>query len=375
MKINSPNGGSSRDEDETRLPSLPDDVEEDHNLKITLGLPSEKDQSDTQLSYEDEREKLLPELPDINVPIGSVSVSKPSRLKVKKFPLKVGLPLLVFFALIFGYFSLDDDGNSDEQATVQIPRTTKVTPVPSSTITTPVSSTSTVTSSTVITPIVAAEKNIDIEKLMRSVVLIHAFSPNEFPCLFDSTGSGTIVLDGSYILTNYHVIVDDSFSSNPKYCELEVYITESAKELPQFFSTAEVVKTAIDKKHDLAVIKLTEGRLPERAIEIKGNELQIGEEVNLIGYPGMGGFTITYTSGEVSGWENCEIVFDDCDFKGDFYKTSAKMGPGVSGGAGFSSEGEFIGIPTATSLEEIGDNLGLVRPTSYAVQLLEKVKE
>ena len=365
---------SDEDEGYGKLPSLPDDSNENHHLEISLGLPKEGD-GDIRNPKQGSQEQVLPDLPDTTESNTPTYISKPSRFKVKKFPRKVGLLLLASVAIILGYFSLGDDGKSDEQATVQIPRTTKVTPVPSSTITTPVSSTSTITSSTVITPVVAAEKTIDIGKLMRSVVLIHAFSPNEFPCLFDSTGSGTIVLDGSYILTNYHVIVDDSFSSKPNYCELEVYITESAKELPQFFSTAEVVKNAVDKKHDLAVIKLTEGRLPERSIEIKDNELQVGEEVNLIGYPGMGGFTITYTSGEVSGWDNCEIVFDDCDFKGAFYKTSAKMGPGISGGAGFSSEGEFIGIPTATSTEEIGDNLGLVRPTSYAVNLLEKINK
>jgi S1-C subfamily serine protease len=350
-------------DEDSMLPSLPDDLGGDKNLKITLGLPTTEEE-DVKNKKTDDLSLHLPDLPGGMGSSSTTTTRKVNKPRFKKSHLKIVSACLLLVAVILVSYSLKEDDNAN-QVVLTEPATSIKVPI----------ITSTVTSSTVITPVVGAEKNIDIENLMRSVVLIHAFSSNEFPCLFDSTGSGTIVLDGSYILTNYHVIVDDSFSSNPNYCELEVYITESAKELPQFFSTAEVVKTAVDKKHDLAAIKLTEGRLPERAIEMKDNELQIGEEVNLIGYPGMGGFTITYTSGEVSGWDNCEIVFDDCDFKGAFYKTSAKMGPGVSGGAGFSSEGEFIGIPTAVSAEEIGDNLGLVRPTSYAVKLLEKINK
>jgi len=364
---------SNEDEGYEKLPSLPDDSNEDHHLEISLGLPKEGN-GDVRIPKQGSQEQVLPDLPDTSELNRPTYISKPSRFKVKKFPLKVGLLLFASVALIFGYFSLDDDGNSDDQATVQIPRTIEDIPIPSTSTTTPVQSTTTITSPTVLPPVVDPEIEVDIEKLMKSVVLIFSFSSDASPCLFDGSGSGTIILNGAYVLTNYHVIVDDYFSSNPNYCELEVYITESAKEPPRFFSNAQVVKTAVDKKHDLAVIKFTEGRLPERAIEIKENELQIGEEVNLIGYPGMGGYTVTYTSGDISGWDNCEILFDECDFKGEFYKTSAKMGPGVSGGAGFSSGGEFIGIPTAVSLEDIGDNLGLVRPTSYAVQLLEKVK-
>ena len=69
-------------------------------------------------------------------------------------------------------------------------------------------------------------------------------------------------------------------------------------------------------------------------------------------------------TGEGNGWE------------GDFYKTSAKMGPGVSGGAAFTElGGDFIGIPTGGSSKEEsegGDILGLIRPSYYAVPLIEK---
>ena len=65
------------------------------------------------------------------------------------------------------------------------------------------------------------------------------------------------------------------------------------------------------------------------------------------------------------------------DWAGDFYKTSAKMGPGVSGGAAFSAvTGEFVGVPTAgsSSAEDGGDILGLIRPNRYVIPLLDRVK-
>ena len=82
-----------------------------------------------------------------------------------------------------------------------------------------------------------------------------------------------------------------------------------------------------------------------------------------LGPSGMGGDMITMTSGEISGWLP--------DAGGDFYKTSAKGGPGVSGGAAFDAHtGKFVGVPTAGTIVDSGDTLGLIRPNSYILQLL-----
>jgi hypothetical protein len=104
--------------------------------------------------------------------------------------------------------------------------------------------------------------------------------------------------------------------------------------------------------------------------------LDLGSRLKVLGYPGMGGIKITITPGEQAGWWTGE----GNGWDGEFYKTSAKMGPGVSGGAAFSeSSGEFIGVPTGSSSNEdpseTGDILGLIRPSRYAVPLLETAQK
>jgi S1-C subfamily serine protease len=128
---------------------------------------------------------------------------------------------------------------------------------------------------------------------------------------------------------------------------------------------------------DLAVVRIVDSlgnaiTLRDRQpIEVAVSESFVfAQEIKVIGYPGMGGDTISQTSGEVSGFEE------------DYVKTDAKMGPGVSGGAAFSADtGVFLGVPTAGSSPAIGssgemegDWLGLIRPVSYAHTLLAEAK-
>ena len=179
-------------------------------------------------------------------------------------------------------------------------------------------------------------------------------------------GSGTIVLDGGHVLTNQHVV-------DSPWCEILVLGVDSIKDTPVFLAYAEVVPGAVDQGLDLAVLRLIDGNgRPTRAlgrtpIEIRRGEIELGTPIKLLGFPGMGGFRISMTAGEQSGcWE------------GRFYKTSAKMGPGISGGAAFDAEtAEFVGVPTGRGddLGGEGDILGLVRPARYALPLLSAAEK
>jgi S1-C subfamily serine protease len=179
-------------------------------------------------------------------------------------------------------------------------------------------------------------------------------------------GSGTIVLDGSYVLTNAHVVADDYGN----FCDLWIYAADSASETPHWIANGRVIPAAYDPNIDLAVLRLVDehgaptvaaGRDP---IEIKDIDLGLGDNLKILGYPSMGGGKITMTSGEHSGWYDGAF--------GELYKTSAKIGPGVSGGATFdASTGEFVGVPTFVTVEDIGDVLGLIRPNKFILQYLE----
>jgi len=73
------------------------------------------------------------------------------------------------------------------------------------------------------------------------------------------------------------------------------------------------------------------------------NLLLPGDPLFVVGYPGIAGSTITFTSGIMSGW-----LGEDLEAGGkQWIKTDAKIARGNSGGAAFDENGYLIGVPTA----------------------------
>jgi len=226
----------------------------------------------------------------------------------------------------------------------------------------------TTTSTTTTPPTTTTPTAIDWNELTRSIVYLEA---GDFDCQW--AGSGTLVLNGEYVLTNAHVL-----GEKWNRCDLlYIYAADSPVSNPRWIADGKVIPEATDENIDLAVIKLvdTKGnpkRISDRkSINIETVDLNLGDQVTVIGYPGSGGDRITLSSGEHSGWWSESLYSDD-----DFYKSSAKSGPGVSGGAAFnSSTGQFIGIPSGGTVADIGDEFTLIRPSSYAVDLLKLAKK
>lgn len=140
---------------------------------------------------------------------------------------------------------------------------------------------------------------------------------------------------------------------------------------------------AHDPQLDLALLQMLApsgdplASAPRDPIEMHVRTLSLGEELITLGYPGVGGSTITITSGDYSGEVDDSAI-------GRFWKTSAAMGPGNSGGAAFDSTGRFIGIPTAGSEANLrcegisqsdctvaGASLGLILPAATVARWLE----
>ena len=176
------------------------------------------------------------------------------------------------------------------------------------------------------------------------------------------------------MLTNHHVLTGE----NDGTCDvIEVWGMNSRGDELVFVAFGEVIPEALDPDLDLAVIRLTDDWWGEpfkaswRApIEIVGRELRLGEDLMLGGYPSCGGETITWTEGVFSG---LRTINGDDNLSGEFYKVSAKMCFGLSGGAAFRTEtGEFVGVPSARVYlaEELGDYVGHIRPAKYAIPLL-----
>lgn len=165
----------------------------------------------------------------------------------------------------------------------------------------------------------------------------------------EAQGSGIIISEDGYILTNNHVINSSSSSSYYEIGEaskVEVYLynDENAYE-------AKVVGT--DELTDLAVIKIEKEGLI--AAELGDSDtIQVGEFAMAVGNPL--GMQSSVTSGMISA-VNREVTDSD----GKTYKliqTDAAINSGNSGGALVNSEGKVIGINTlkvsATGVEGMG---------------------
>jgi S1-C subfamily serine protease len=183
----------------------------------------------------------------------------------------------------------------------------------------------------------------------------------DYICAF---GSGAFVGDGSYVVTNEHVVSSEGLDAGCDW--LGVAFGEDPSAEPDTWYAAEVLWS--DGEDDLAIVQLVDLRAGEtRPLQIRYDRLKLGDEVSVFGFPGIGGDTLTLTKGIISGF--------DSDY--GFYKVSAAINKGNSGGPVLDAQGRLIGIATAVFRSEIdcgesqicysdGTNLGLVRPIDAA---------
>ncbi|MBE0494804.1 MAG: Do family serine endopeptidase [Campylobacterales bacterium] len=152
-----------------------------------------------------------------------------------------------------------------------------------------------------------------------------------------SLGSGVIVSNDGYIITNNHVVEGAD--------EIVVSLIDNSKEFK-----AKVI--GLDPKSDLAVIKIDAKDL--RAIKMgDSSALLEGDVVFAIGNPfGVGG---TITQGIISALNKTGIGLNRYE---DFIQTDASINPGNSGGALVDSRGALVGINTAI-LSRSGSNSGV----------------
>jgi len=149
-------------------------------------------------------------------------------------------------------------------------------------------------------------------------------------------GSGFIIGDNGYILTNNHVVGEAD--------EITVKLHDGRE------FDAELVGT--DEKSDVAVIKIDGENLPAMPLGDSDN-LKVGEWVIAIGNPF--GLAETLTSGIVSAKGRSTVGINDYE---DFIQTDAAINPGNSGGPLINIKGEAIGINTAI-FSNSGGNMGI----------------
>lgn len=177
----------------------------------------------------------------------------------------------------------------------------------------------------------------------------------------EGAGTGIIISEDGYILTNNHV-VDGSDSV-------------SIKNINDLRMDAEIIKK--DSSKDLAIIKVTsKNKLP--AVKLgDSDKLKVGESVLAIGNV-LGRYSNSVTLGIISGLGR-PIVTSDSGLYGnlqeleDLIQTDAAINSGNSGGPLVNMKGEVIGINTA--IDGTAQNIGFAVPINHAKKLVSSISE
>jgi hypothetical protein len=159
-------------------------------------------------------------------------------------------------------------------------------------------------------------------------------------------GSGTIVTADGLILTNAH-LVDPGPRAKADTFVIAMTLDPAAPPVEMFFAEPVIV----DAKLDLAILKITTDlkfkdvdwkkvKLP--TVELGNSDLlHLGDTLTILGYPGIGGETITLTSGNVGGFTS-QVGYGERAY----IKTAANISGGTSGGLAMDAAGKMVAIPS-----------------------------
>ena len=174
-----------------------------------------------------------------------------------------------------------------------------------------------------------------------------------------ASGSGFVISDDGYILTNHHVIEDSS-----------------AITVSMFDGTTYDAKLiGFDESNDIAVLKVeAEGLAP--VVLGDSENMNVGDTVVAIGNP-LGELTFSLTTGAVSAM-NREVTLSG-NITMDLIQTDCAINSGNSGGALFNMYGEVIGITNAKYSSSTGeasiDNIGFAIPINDILSIVESIIE
>ena len=166
-------------------------------------------------------------------------------------------------------------------------------------------------------------------------------------------GSGIIISEDGYIVTNQHVI--DSAS------KLEVVTSDGV--------SYEATLVGEDTQTDLAVIKIDATGLT--AAEFADSaDLQVGDEVMAVGNPGGLQLSSSVTFGYVSAL-NRPVTNSDTGYTVNCIQTDAAINPGNSGGALVNGYGQVVGINSNKVVSTSYEGIGFAIPISEASKIID----
>ncbi len=174
-----------------------------------------------------------------------------------------------------------------------------------------------------------------------------------------STGSGFIITEDGYVLTNYHVVEGATSVSISRYDG----------------KTHKALVVGYDDTNDVALLKVDAEGLPYVSIGSSAM-LNVGDQVVAIGNP-LGELTSTMTVGYVSGKER-SVTTDGTTI--NMLQTDAAINSGNSGGPLFNMQGQVVGITTAKYSGESSsgasiEGIGFAIPIDDVMAIVEELQE
>lgn len=160
------------------------------------------------------------------------------------------------------------------------------------------------------------------------------------------SGSGAIVSSDGLILTNAHIVAQ-LMDTRPDYYLVSLTQDPATPPVDMYFAEPLV----IDKDLDLAVMRITTD-LKYQPIDPEtlnlpavplgdSSALSLGDPLIILGYPGIGGETVTLSRGEVGGFTLSSKLVEPA-----YIKTSAMISGGTSGGLAIDQFGRLVAVPT-----------------------------
>ncbi|MBR6889615.1 MAG: trypsin-like peptidase domain-containing protein [Clostridia bacterium] len=181
-------------------------------------------------------------------------------------------------------------------------------------------------------------------------------------------GSGVVIAEGGYVLTNNHVIEDGS--------AFQILLPDDEK--------VDATLVGADPAMDLAVLKVTDKADSLVPVSIGASEsLPVGSTVIAIGNPGGEILANTVTRGIISALERSSVSSNNTSRNVNYIQHDAPISSGNSGGGLFDYQGNLIGINTlkyggsyysSGSYEGLGFAIPIETAYPIAQQLIEHGK-
>lgn len=171
------------------------------------------------------------------------------------------------------------------------------------------------------------------------------------------SGSGFIISEDGYILTNYHVV---------EYSAVYGY------DITVILGSGDEYKAKLvgyDEDNDVALLKIEANGL--NSVTFGSSEMmQVGENAYIIGNP-LGELAYSMTSGIISALDR-EITVEN-GVAINMFQTNAAVNSGNSGGPVYNAKGEVIGIVTAKYADTGVEGLGFAIPIDDAAYIAEQI--